>query len=294
MRFRSFFVALLLTTSVFFGFHVRAISVNPAIIEVSADVGTQKDFSIVVSNDESKPMTYALTIQKFLSEGEGGGVRFLSSSDTSGLPDWLYLDAPTITLRPGETKKLPVSLRVPDDASSGGHFAAIFLTQTTIDSVVGNNVSAIPRIGILVFATVNGNLNERMSLQSARVEQVSQGSSPVRFIEDVQNQGNVHVRPDIQIDLTNMFGRNVATIDGNMTKGRILPGSNRLYTSDWNDGGFGWYQAHIRVAGRVGAVGESTVSFQIWPWKMMLLVFGGFISFVILLLFGRRALRQLG
>ncbi|MCE9586474.1 hypothetical protein K8R04_04120 [Candidatus Uhrbacteria bacterium] len=292
---RSRFLLLLLVLCL--GFSVanttKAISVGPGLVDVTVDAGKQTDFSILVTNEEAQTLSFALTIQKFIPQGDSGQVEFLSPNDTSGLPDWLFLEAPTLTLRSGESRNVSVSLRVPNDATPGGHYAAVFLTQTSLDTSAGQNVSAIPRIGVLVFATVNGNVVEKVALREARVEQISGSHLPARFIVTVENNGNVHVLPSVRIDITNVFRQTVASLDGNTVDSRVLPGSARVFTSDWikgsgvSDGGFwnelkqewsngaiGWYEARIRVSSRVGDSGETLVRFQVWPWRSLSIGFG--------------------
>ncbi|QQR60423.1 hypothetical protein IPH19_03340 [Candidatus Uhrbacteria bacterium] len=311
MRFRSLCFIAVMMFSLVIGTSVQAISVSPAIIDVGADAGKQVDFSILVTNEEAETLSFALTIQKFIPQGDGGGTQFLPQEDTSGLPDWLYLEAPTLTLRAGESRRMPVSLRVPNDATPGGHYAAIFLTQTSLDTAAGQNVSAIPRIGVLVFATVNGTMVERLALRNARTEQVNGSHLPVRFIADVENQGNIHVQPEVKIDITNMFGQTVATIDGNSVDARVLPGSKRIFASEWSksdvkigtgfwdelkqeweNGAIGWYEARVQVSSRAGSAGESRIGFQVWPWRSLsigagLLVLVGFVLWMIRRIFRR-------
>ena len=306
MRFRSFFLAATLVLSLLTGANVQAISVSPAIIDVTADAGKQTDFSILVTNEESETLSFALTIQKFIPLGDGGATQFLPQEDTSGLPDWLYLEAPTLTLRAGESRRMPVSLRVPNDATPGGHYAAIFLTQTSLDTAAGQNVSAIPRIGVLVFATVSGTVVERLALRNARSEQLDGSHLPVQFHVDIENQGNIHVQPEVKIEITNIFGQTVATIDGNSADARILPGSKRALTSswsktdekagvgfweslkqEWGNGGIGWYQARVQVSSRAGEAGESIIGFQVWPWRS-LSIGGGLLVLVALFLWATR------
>jgi hypothetical protein len=311
MRFRSLSLATALVLSLIVGTPVQAISVSPAIIDVSADAGKQTDFSILVTNEEAETLSFALTIQKFIPQGDGGGTQFLPQEDTSGLPDWLYLEAPTLTLRAGESRRMPVSLRVPNDATPGGHYAAIFLTQTSLDTAAGQNVSAIPRIGVLVFATVNGTMVERLALRNVRTEQADGSHLPVRFIADVENQGNVHVQPEVKIDITNIFGQTVTTIDGNSAGARVLPGSKRVFVSEWSkgdaqvgvdfweglkqeweNGAIGWYEARVQVSSRAGSAGESRVGFQVWPWRSLSIGGGLLVLVVFLLWVVRRMFRR--
>jgi hypothetical protein len=292
LRFLLSFFSLIILLS---GNTAHAISVGPAIIETSVEAGSISDFSFVVTNEENTTLSYALTIQKFIPLGEEGRTTFLPPTDTSGLPEWMFLEAPTLTLRPGESKRVAVSLRVPNEAAPGGHYAAIFLTQTNLDTSVGQNVAAIPRIGILVLATIKGNLNERLVLQQADVDHDIYSSLPVRFRMSVENQGNTHVQPKVQITVSNMFGNIVAKVDGNADAGRVLPGSRRTFVADWakesgestsgfwnsvvqevKNFGIGPYEARITVSSpNITNAGEAIVRFQVWPWRLGVLTIVG-------------------
>ncbi len=281
----------------------QAISVGPGIIEMQADAGAITDSSFVVTNEESETLSFALTIQKFIPQGDEGRTQFLPTTDTTGLPDWLFLDSSTITLRPGESKRVPVSLRVPNEATPGGHYAAIFLTQTSLDTAAGQNVSAIPRIGVLVFTTVNGVVNERAVLKDVSVDQSVYASLPVRFRLALENQGNVHVQPKVQVEIKNMFGNTVAKIDGNPEGGRILPGSSRRFVFDWqkdatntengffgglkqewSNFGLGFYEADVKASTqKSGEIGESIIRFQVWPWRLALVGLAGLVCLFIAL-----------
>lgn len=286
----------------------QAISVGPAIIDVQANPGSTQDFSFTVTNEEQESLSYAITIQKFIPQGEEGRTQFLPESDTNGLPDWMFVDAGSLTLRPGESRRVAVSLRVPNDATPGGHYAAIFLTQTNLDTAAGQNVSAIPRIGVLVFATISGSLNERVVLRESSVDQSVYSALPVRFRLAIENQGNVHVQPSVSVEVKNMFGNTVAKIDGNPDASRILPGSSRRFVFDWqkvppqekdgfwaatknewNNFAIGFYEAHVTVTTEhVGISGESILRFQVWPWHMGLLGLGVFVLIVLVIGFVRR------
>lgn len=300
MRLRLIPLLFVLCLGFSFGNIAKAISVGPGIVDVAVDAGKQTDFDFVVTNEEFQTLTFALTIQKFLPQGDSGQVKFLSADDTTGLPDWLFLEQPTLTLRAGESKKISVSFRVPSDATPGGHYAAIFLTQTSLDTEAGQNVSAIPRIGVLVFATVNGNVQERLGGPVVTVDPTMTSHLPVRFNVELENLGNIHVLPTVQIDITNVLGQTVATLDGNELRGRVMPGSNRVLTSEWRknaseedsgfwyelqqewrNGGIGWYKANVRVSSRVGEAGTTSVSFQVWPWRSLII---GFVMLVTLFL----------
>lgn len=304
MKRRSFISVLLLGFCIVFpGSGAQAISVAPAIVDISVKAGSASDFSILVTNEESQTLSFALTIQKFLPQGEFGQTMFLPPEDTSGLPDWLFLEAPTVTLRSGESRRIPVSLRVPNGATPGGHYAAIFLTQTTLDTAAGQNVSAIPRIGVLVFATVDGALVEKATLKDVQIEQPDLSRLPVVVKATVENRGNIHIEPRISVEIKNVFGNVVKQLDANERNARILPSSSRVFATSWiksapldGEAGFvqafqeelrnfaiGWYEARVTVATDAGETGEMYVRFQVWPWRSMLVALVSVLTLLLIL-----------
>lgn len=289
---------------------VRAITVSPATVEVRSAVGKRQDFSFVVTNDQNETLAYAFNIQKFIPRGETGQPFFLPSTDLNGLPEWLFLEAPTVQLRPGESRRVAVSLRVPQDAPSGGHYAAIFLTQTSLNASAGQNVIAIPRIGVLVFATVDGLLLEKASVKDVKVVQPHINRLPVSLQTFVENLGNVHVEPSVEVEVVDMFGKSQVIIDANKEKGRVLPSSTRVFLAEWkrasvDDGsgffyelqqewrnwGFGVYKARIKTSLGSRLIDDRTISFQVWPSRTISSAFLVLGAFIVILLKLRRKRR---
>lgn len=278
----------------------HALSVNPAVQDVVIAPGAVETRTITIENDESITQTYVVTIQKFIPKGEYGQQEFLEPSDTSGLPEWMFVDKPEVTLAPGRSTTLQVALRVPEQAQSGGHYAALFLSRK---QSTDEQVAMLPRLGILFFVHVQGSVTERLNVSDFSVDASGPYDHlPVGFRTVVTNEGNVHLVPDGMITVRNVFGSTVAKIRLNPDQVRILPGSQRVLSAVWTKGaarsdeGFwngltqelsnfaiGPYVATLELDGRVSSQPiERMVSFSVWPWRTGLALLALFAALIFL------------
>lgn len=263
----------------FQGMGAHALSVNPAILDVTVDPGTVETRIINIENDEAVAQTYVVAIQKFIPKGETGQQEFLDARDTSGLPEWMYVDKPEITLAPGQKGTMQVAIRVPADAKAGGYYAALFLSRKQLAQ---EQVAMLPRLGILFFVQVNGALMEKLSLQSFQTDSdKTYDNLPIGFRASILNEGNVHLTPSGSIRIKNMFGATVALIPFNADSARVMPGSERVFTTAWGKGqtpfAMGPYTATLQLDGRGFSQGvERVVHFTVIPWRSI-------VNFVVLL-----------
>src|SRR3989344_2957199 len=93
----------------------RGLTVSPAFQEIILDQQDQeKNFVVSVANDTGVSVTLRLSVFDFGSLDESGGVALLgASSDLEkkyALASWMRLEKDTLTLDPGETGKVRVTI----------------------------------------------------------------------------------------------------------------------------------------------------------------------------------------
>lgn len=265
-----------------------ALSVNPAIEDLSVDPGKTDVRTIAVTNDEQSEQTYTVTLQKFIPKGETGQQEFLAPSDTQGILEWMFVNKPEITLKPGQTGSIQVALSVPGGTKAGGYYAGLFLSKR---QAPGEELAVLPRLGILFFVRVNGAVEERLRINDVALDGPGNYEYlPVGFRISIVNEGNVHVIPQGTVRIKNVFGSTVAKLQANPDASRILPASTRLLSTAWRKGsvippgdGFfnglrnelmnfaiGPYEATVSFSDPAftGAT-ERTVKFSVWPWRSL-------------------------
>lgn len=108
-----------------------------------------------------------------------------------------------VTVGPGETKQVEVTIAVPKDAQAGGYYGAVRFAPatTTGDKSVNLSASAVS----LVLLTVPGPVTERLSLTNFDIQQNGGTATNFRTPDDLslllrfENKGNIQEGPFGQI-----------------------------------------------------------------------------------------------
>jgi len=280
------------------------ITIKPAIVEDNVKPGEIYQFTLTATNESGAPQTYYLVSQDIKGLDDQGHPVFATPGEQTGfeLSSWITLPQSSVTLAPGASANVPVTVRVPANASPGAHFAGVFFEEqpgklNTTGAAVGYNVGAV------VSLTIAGNIVENAQLEEFSTNQFVYGSPDVTFLAKVSNSGNVLARPNGIIEVKNMFGKQVATINVNDSGGAVFPGSSRTFSAVWQGEGFafGRYEALASLAyGEQGRKSlTSTTSFWILPLNIIAWALGGIIVavlaiYILMRLWVRRKLRQMG
>lgn len=267
---RSISLLFFISSFLFFYSITQAVTVGPVKLEISADPGDVITGELFLMNEETKG-TKSFTPDFEIFIEEGGSKKFLA--EESDLATWFEIDYP-ITLNSLESKNIPFTLRVPEDASPGGHFVVIWWSIVSPDT---GEVSIITRAGILVYLTISGDIKEQGQILEFTTQNKKKffGSSPINFAINFENTGNVHLKPKGEIQIKNIFGRTKAVIDVNTKDISILPQSKKTLNEEWNFSGFvfGPYKANLKlVYGETQQEVQKSFWLVIISWKKLLLI----------------------
>lgn len=300
-----FGAVLLLVLSASFVPEALAVTVTPK-LELTADPGETLQEVFKITNEERQSKTFYITFENFHAVDETGNPAF------GGTPEDLatWISAPdSLTMGPGETKDIPITIRIPTTADPGGHFAAIFV-QT--DPPKNKEVAIASKLGTLVLLRVNGDFAQAANILEfgTKNKQYLFSSLPVYFYYRFQNTGADHQKPVGDVVITNMFGRTSKILPANPETGSVLPKSIRRFETVWaNNSGnleeevnptlptpagkgfwnatkyelhnfaFGTYTAKLKVVFGTKALqsANATTTFFVFPWHVLLI-------FIILLL----------
>jgi len=252
------------------------IGLKPSLIEEGADPGDVLERSISLTNLSENEQTYYLSKRDITSVKDGGTPVYAEpDAERTGfeITEWLELGVDEITLAPGEEQRVDVIINVPENATPGSHFGGIFISMEPprlrqVGAAVGYEVANI------VSIRISGDVTESAQIRSFRTDKLVYGSSNVTFRTQVENKGNVLIRPFGPIEVYNMFGSKVASFIINESQGGVFPFTKRDFEVNWQDDstGFGRYQAVVSMV--YGAQGRqstmsSTVSFWILPMDII-------------------------
>lgn len=235
MNSRSIYISLFLIALAFVSFllprDVNALTVSPTRFELKGDKGDTLTENINLTNDRNIPQNFYLSFANFEAQGETGNPVFVEPKN--GLGTWMSASS-VVTLLPGESKIVPFTIKIPNNAEPGGHFAAIFW-GTSPNTPGGGQVSIGAKIGTLVLLSVNGDVKEEAGLLSFNTldNQFFYKTLPVSFEYRFKNDGGDRIKPQGKIIMRNTVFIPADKIDANPTEGNVLPGSTRKYSIDW-------------------------------------------------------------
>jgi hypothetical protein len=276
----------------------QAFSISPPLIELQGDPGQRLTTSIKFTNVSDEELLIKTQLNDFGPKNETGEPNIIfddvENADYS-LRQWVNSPAP-FKIKAHEAKTVEFPITIPNNAEPGGHYAVIRFTGTAPE-LEESGVALTASIGTLVFLQVSGAIEEKASVEeffSATAKYVkakktfvadSKGAwfkqGPIQFVERIENEGNVHIKPTGTIKVKNIFGRQVTELringnpnDPNNVPKSILPQSIRRFeqTLDrkWM---FGRYTATVNVAyGQGQQPLQTTMTFWVIPYELILIV----------------------
>ena len=293
------FATICIVGGMFLAQETMAFTVSPPRVELFANPDQKIKDVIKIFNETDEAITvYTSTANFTAKEGAEGVPKFLTPEEKEGdLAVWIEIEEGPITLLPAERRIIQYSVNVPDHADPGGHYAGIFFgTQTDMgEGATGAGLSG--KTGVLVLLSVAGDIREEGILGKFELkdERNFYEHLPVNFVIGFKNLGNVHLKPQGEIVIKDMFGRTSASIDINKRKigsgANVLPSTVRHFEGSWIKGdvekepqGFleklktekenfalGRYKADLNlVYGINNDLVQSSVIFWVFPWHLML------------------------
>lgn len=197
-------------------------------------------------------------------------------SNRWSLAGWLTV-APNFQLaEPHETVGVNVLIEVPEDALPGGHYAMVMhqpeLSPLVVDGEEIRSVSAInQRVGTLLYVVVDGPIHEEAFVRDLYFPPFSE-FGPVPYSFTIENASDVHIRPRIDIEIKDMFGRRVAQLQPETRN--IFPLMGRDFAGEWDQiWGTGRYTATLTASyGLNGQVVIAKTNFWLFPLTLAIAV----------------------
>ncbi len=235
-----------------------ALTISPPRIELRANPGETITENLTLTNEKDSNEQLFVSFENFEAQGESGTPFFVEAN--TGLGTWMN-SVGVVNLKPKESKIIPFTIKVPENAEAGGHFASIF--WGTNPNQQGGQVSLGAKVGTLVLLSVNGDVEEKGGLLSFNTKdnKFFYKTLPVSFEYRFRNDGNDRIKPVGNAIVRNTLFIPTDKIDANLSSGNVLPGSTRKYEFDWIK-----YQRDSNYVAREGVVGKffENASYQ---WK---------------------------
>jgi hypothetical protein len=287
-----------------------SVSVTPPLFQLTIGPGETWSSSIKVVNNNAYDLSYYANVVDFEAKGEDGKSQFVplveeddvGERHTFSLASWISVPAAPVFIRQGTSGEIPFTVRVPENAEPGGHYAAILVgTQPQGAGVSGPYVKVASFVSTLIFARIKGDIHESGRIREFRTEKRLYQSPEADFVLRFENTGNTHLQPQGDIIIYNMWGkeRGRVQVNQNTNFGNVLPQSTRRFEFTWSAEhdpfDIGRYSAVVTLAYGDEAKQNiyGTTYFWVVPIVPVALTLGGFFTFVfVIILFIRSYIRR--
>ncbi len=268
-------------------------SVSPTIFDMTGTPSQTWRSTVRIINVNPFELKVYVKPANFEPKGEAGLPKFLpltgDASEEGTFAKWITINEEVI-IGPEQTVEVPFTITVPEGATPGGHYAALMIsTKPTENGNDETKVQTSQVISSLIFLKVTGNILENSTIRSFRTTNYILGKPEATFELRIENKGNVHVQPQGEIKIFNMWGQERGTVPVNQKTllGNVLPQSVRKFSFDWKGdwalSDIGRYTAVATLAYGIDTRQFMTADAAFWiiPWKFLLIMFatvGGFVA----------------
>lgn len=287
-------IFLFLFSFLFFSPHTThastGLTIQPVKVSETMKAGEAISGTILLSNASDEAVEVDVTTQDFIPLAGAEGLQFVDHAPgLTSVKDWITIGGgKKFTLKKSESKEIGYTINAPINAEPGSHFGVAFFKAIKLSDAT-QQLKIGTQVGMLILVTIPGNHLQKGQIRDFTTNSFVQ-SGPVHFKMKFENTGTVHFEPKGTIQISNMFGHEVASIpiEGQV----VLPTGVKDLNFSWNVSGLllGKYSAVANVVDGEGNVLTSkTVSFYAFPlWY----IFSFFVTILILFLIFRTFKRK--
>jgi hypothetical protein len=221
-----------------------SVTITPPLFQLTVGPGESWSSSVKVVNNNSYPVSYAAQVVDFEAQGETGQGKFVPLIETfanepksgDSLGSWIEISKDPITIEAGESAQIQFTVRVPESADPGGHYAAIMIGPSSEDRESGSHMKVSSFVTSLLFVRIKGEVVESGRIREFGTERTLYQRPEANFVLRFENTGNTHLRPQGSITLYNMYGkeRGQVLINEKSNFGNVLPRSIRKFQFSWS------------------------------------------------------------
>ncbi|OQX56845.1 MAG: DUF916 domain-containing protein, partial [Thermotoga sp. 4484_232] len=235
---KLFFILVLLSlSSIFIAQGGPSIRMDPILVERSVRPGDTFSYVLNVENaDKFNPLILDVFVTDFV-EDELGTYQLVSPGRTPySAVKWMKVSPEKLTIPPGKTKTVEVTVSVPRGISGGLYGAVVFRIhpeEGTEEGALGETVFEFQMASFLELVIKGTAQRLEAHAVSFKVEKSKKymflrqkvGENALVFTTTVLNQGNVHIFTKGLLILRTKQGRTVARMPLGGGRGVILPGA---------------------------------------------------------------------
>lgn len=214
--------------------HAGDFAMGPAKFRLSLAPGEEQTVEVQVTSRTDGEHLYSFETEDFaaaIEENESTRL-FGAVAGPFSARGWVRAAVPSLELTHGERAYVPVTIRIPEDAEPGDHYAALLLKRALEPhETTDKGFNVISRVGILFLITVEGPAIQDTELLSLSSRKKLYWFYPAMLDLRARNKGTVYAAPFGTIKIRNILGFQVDEIP--VTDWTVLRDSTRSIAFEW-------------------------------------------------------------
>lgn len=257
---------------------MQGYSVSPRVIDEKLegrDIIT-KDITIV--NTGSQPVTLYPSVNS-ISLDAGGEiqefVQAVASDRTTSITSWIEISRLGIDMKPGETKVIPLTLRINPNPKPGTYHALVSFGNGGNRDEAERQVMNGEAPGTVITISIEDTTTTYLKLSKFIVDKFVTSPDNQAAVFTFTNPGDEELVPDGEIIFFNGLGREVGTVSVNPDDVTIKPGEEHSFTATVPTSGlFGKYKAFLSVeyGSKQRASLQDTSFFYVFPSQTIMII----------------------
>lgn len=253
-------------------FSPRTVSITNPKIEATLSPGATTEGKLAVINDSDTSLSFKASLYDFIVQDNLGTPEILKKGTIANLKysasNWVAVAPDTFTVGAHKRFDFMYYIKIPKNASPGGHYAAIVYQPYNNDKQLGSGASVNAQVATLIYIAVPGNVKESAILKQFNAPAFSE-YGPIPITTEITNSGDIHFTPKGTITLKDMLGRVIE--ESQLPDQNIFPGGVSLLFHNKLGQEFmlGRYQANLTA--NYGSLNSDvlvgSVYFWVFPWR---------------------------
>lgn len=249
-----------------------AVSVVEPRAQLTLGPGAAAEGELRFTHDGPEPTSGQLSVVEYRLTLNGPRLDRPADGQTDGAARWVSLDPTSLLLRPGLPESVRYRVEVPPEAAAGDHSAVVLLETDGPGSRVGVRLTVSvpgevrPEAELLAF----GARRTPLRLLGGQVpsELPLFDGGPIHLRAQVENTGPVQFTPNGTVELLDLFGRPVASLD--LPSESVFPGDVATLAVQWRSPPpLGLFTARLNLqAAEASTVAEERL--LVVPWQQVL------------------------
>ncbi|MEP6710583.1 MAG: DUF916 domain-containing protein [Candidatus Saccharibacteria bacterium] len=177
---------------------------SKSIFVYTLDKGATKSDEVFVSNNSNDTKTISLYTTDAILTNTGALTCKQQVETNTVVGSWVTLEKQQITLAPGESQKVPFTVKVPATADVGEHNGCVVIQPQEDEAQIEGGVRIRTRSAVRAAVTIPGDLKRDISIKKLSVTSTEVSQT---FTLSLQNIGNVSADSINKVHLKSLFGQ---------------------------------------------------------------------------------------